>query len=37
MRIGVLGAGMVGRTLAAKLRELGHDVVVGSREAGEDA
>jgi len=37
MRIGVLGTGMVGWTLAAKLRELGHDVVVGSREAGDDA
>ena len=37
MRIGVLGTGTVGRTLAAKLRELGHDVVVGSREAGDDA
>lgn len=37
MRIGVLGTGMVGRTLAAKLRELGHDVRVGSRGAGDDA
>src|SRR5215211_4304799 len=37
MRIGVLGTGMVGRTLAGKLREPGHDVVVGSREAGDDA
>ncbi len=31
MRIGVLGAGTVGQTLAAKLRELGHDVSVGTR------
>jgi 8-hydroxy-5-deazaflavin:NADPH oxidoreductase len=37
MRIGVLGTGMVGRALAGKLRELGHDVVVGSRVAGDDA
>ena len=37
MRIAVLGTGMVGRTLTGKLRELGHDVVVGSREAGDDA
>ena len=26
MRIGVLGTGVVGTTIAAKLRELGHDV-----------
>jgi 8-hydroxy-5-deazaflavin:NADPH oxidoreductase len=31
MRIAVLGAGSVGQTLAAKLRELGHDVSVGTR------
>jgi predicted dinucleotide-binding enzyme len=37
MRIGVLGTGTVGRTLAAKLRELGHDVRVGSRSTGDDA
>jgi 8-hydroxy-5-deazaflavin:NADPH oxidoreductase len=37
VRIGVLGTGVVGRTLAAKLRELGHDVLIGSRTAGEDA
>ena len=36
MRVGVLGTGTVGRTLAGKLRELGHEVQVGSREAGED-
>jgi 8-hydroxy-5-deazaflavin:NADPH oxidoreductase len=37
MRIGVLGTGTVGRTIVAKLRELGHDVLVGSRSAGDDA
>jgi 8-hydroxy-5-deazaflavin:NADPH oxidoreductase len=36
MRIGVLGTGMVGRTLSGKLAELGHDVRVGSRTAGGD-
>jgi predicted dinucleotide-binding enzyme len=36
MRFGVLGTGIVGRTLAAKLRELGHEVMIGSRTAGED-
>jgi predicted dinucleotide-binding enzyme len=36
MRFGVLGTGVVGRTLAGKLRELGHEVRIGSREAGED-
>jgi 8-hydroxy-5-deazaflavin:NADPH oxidoreductase len=37
VRIGVLGTGVVGTTIAGKLRELGHDVVIGSRTAGEDA
>jgi predicted dinucleotide-binding enzyme len=32
MRIAVLGTGIVGRTLAGKLDELGHDVVVGTRD-----
>jgi predicted dinucleotide-binding enzyme len=36
MRIGVLGTGMVGRAIAGKLTELGHDVRVGSRTEGED-
>jgi 8-hydroxy-5-deazaflavin:NADPH oxidoreductase len=36
VRIGILGTGVVGRTLAGKLRELGHDVVIGSRTEGED-
>jgi 8-hydroxy-5-deazaflavin:NADPH oxidoreductase len=31
MRIGVLGTGAVGRPLAGRLAELGHDVVVGTR------
>jgi 8-hydroxy-5-deazaflavin:NADPH oxidoreductase len=34
MRIGVLGTGVVGETLATKLVELGHEVRMGSREAG---
>jgi predicted dinucleotide-binding enzyme len=37
MRIGVLGTGVVGTTIAGKLRELGHDVLIGSRTAGEEA
>ena len=32
MRIGVLGTGMVGQVLAAKLAEGGHEVVVGTRD-----
>ena len=32
MRIGMLGRGIVGSGLAAKLTELGHDVKVGSRD-----
>jgi 8-hydroxy-5-deazaflavin:NADPH oxidoreductase len=35
MRIGVLGTGMVGRTISRKLEALGHDVRVGSRTAGD--
>jgi predicted dinucleotide-binding enzyme len=31
MKIGILGSGMVGQTIGAKLVELGHDVVVGTR------
>jgi predicted dinucleotide-binding enzyme len=34
MRIGVLGTGMVGQTIATKLVELGHDVTMGARSAG---
>jgi predicted dinucleotide-binding enzyme len=37
VKIGVLGTGTVGRTIAAKLVELDHDVLVGSRTAKEDA
>lgn len=33
MRIAVLGTGAVGRTIATKLVELGHDVTMGSRTA----
>jgi predicted dinucleotide-binding enzyme len=36
MRIGILGTGVVGRTLATKLVKLGHDVRMGSRSAGGD-
>jgi predicted dinucleotide-binding enzyme len=32
MRIAVLGTGMVGRSLSARLAELGHDVVIGTRD-----
>ena len=33
MKIGVLGTGVVGQTIAAKLVELGHDVMMGARAA----
>jgi 8-hydroxy-5-deazaflavin:NADPH oxidoreductase len=36
MRIGVLGTGMVGSAIAGKLVELGHEVRMGSREAGNE-
>lgn len=32
MKIGVLGTGVTGQTLASKLVELGHDVMMGSRD-----
>ena len=32
MNIAVLGTGMVGRAIAARLHELGHTVVVGTRD-----
>lgn len=35
MNIGVLGTGIVGKTVAATLAEAGHDVVVGTRDPGE--
>ena len=34
MRIGVLGTGMVGQAIAAKLASVGHEVMMGSRTAG---
>jgi len=37
MRVGILGTGQVGQTLAAKLRELGHDVTIGTRSPRDDA
>lgn len=37
MRIGVLGTGIVGRTLGGKLVELGHEVRMGSRQAGNES
>ena len=33
----MLGTGVVGTTIAGRLRGLGHDVLIGSRSAGEDA
>jgi predicted dinucleotide-binding enzyme len=36
MKFGVLGTGMVGSAVAGKLAELGHDVMVGSRDPGGD-
>ncbi|MGN6663735.1 MAG: NADPH-dependent F420 reductase [Solirubrobacterales bacterium] len=37
MRIGVLGTGSVGRTIATKMLELGHEVTMGSRSADSEA
>ena len=36
MKLAVLGTGMVGRTIATKLTDLGHEVRMGSRTAGND-
>jgi len=36
VRIGVLGTGTVGQTLATKLVEIGHEVRMGAREAGNE-
>src|SRR4051794_17637193 len=36
MRIGVLGTGIVGQTIATKLVELGHEVTMGARSAGSE-
>lgn len=35
MKIGILGTGVVGKTLAAKLVELGHEVMIGTRSVAE--
>src|SRR5215469_17042932 len=37
MKIAVLGTGMVGNTIATKLVQLGHQVIMGSRTANSDA
>jgi predicted dinucleotide-binding enzyme len=37
MNIAVLGSGMVGNTIATKLAQLGHQVMMGSRTANSDA
>lgn len=34
MKIGILGTGMVGQTLAGKLSALGHNVMIGTRDPG---
>jgi predicted dinucleotide-binding enzyme len=36
MKIGILGTGIVGRTLGDKLAELGHEVRIGARQAGNE-
>lgn len=36
MKIGVFGTGMVGKAIAGKLVSLGHDVMMGSRTAGNE-
>src|SRR2546423_15105089 len=36
MKIGMLGTGVVGKTIGTKLVQLGHDVRMGSRKAGND-
>jgi predicted dinucleotide-binding enzyme len=36
MKIGVLGTGTVGQTIGGRLVELGHEVTMGSRQAGND-
>ena len=36
MKVGVLGTGAVGQALGSKLVSLGHDVVMGSRQAGNE-
>ena len=36
MKIGILGTGIVGRTLGDRLAELGHEVTMGARQAGNE-
>ena len=36
MRIGILGTGVVGETIATRLVELGHEVTMGARSAGSE-
>lgn len=36
MKVGVLGTGAVGQALGSKMVSLGHDVVMGSRQAGNE-
>ena len=35
MRLGILGTGVVGKTIAAQLADLGHEVMVGTRDPEE--
>jgi 8-hydroxy-5-deazaflavin:NADPH oxidoreductase len=35
MKVGILGTGVVGRTLAVKINELGHEVMIGTRNVSE--
>ena len=37
MKIGILGTGMVGNTLATKFVKLGHQIMMGSRTANSEA
>jgi 8-hydroxy-5-deazaflavin:NADPH oxidoreductase len=37
MTVGVLGTGMVGQAIAARLVDVGHEVMMGSRQAGNEA
>src|SRR6516164_377923 len=37
MKIAILGTGMVGNTIATKLVQLGHQIMMGSRTANSDA
>ena len=35
MEVGILGTGVVGQTIGVKLAELGHEVMIGTRDVGE--